>query len=451
MHELAALVSGPVLEPADPGFAAEVSGFNLAVTHTPQLVVGAASQADVVAAVRYAAANGLGVRVLATGHGDHESVTDGLLITTRRLDALTVDAAAGTATIGAGVPWSAVIAAAAPHGLAPVTGSASSVGAVGYLLGGGLGPLARSHGFSSDYLLGATVVTAGGDVVDASPEGDAELFWALRGGKGGVGVVTEVRARLVPLPELYAGSLTFDAPHVESVLRGWIEWTATAPADVTTSALLIRFPDLEFLPPHLRGRFLLTLRFAFPGSAADGERVASPLRALAPIDTDALGPMALTDVAQIHADPSDPVPSWGWGALLAPLDQDFATELTTLFHPTSPLPFLGIELRHLGAATTTDVAEGSSVGGRDAAFTIHVLGAPDPSLHAEVLPRAAAGFAEAIRAWIAPHTNIHFTSHTPSAAEFATAWPEQTRVRLEELRRRIDPHGVFPFGPRAGA
>jgi FAD/FMN-containing dehydrogenase len=447
VHELAARISGVVLEPGDAGFAEEVAGFNLAVRHVPALVVGAASQADVVEAVRFAVAEGLAVRVVATGHGDHAPVTDGVLITTRRLDAVIVDPAARVATVQAGALWGAVIAAAAPHGLAPITGSSTSVGAVGYLLGGGLGPLARSHGFSSDYLLGATVVAADGEIVDASPDGDAELYWGLRGGKGGLGVVTEVRVRLVPLEGLYAGSLTFDTPHVETALRGWIDWTATAPDDVTTSAFLVRFPDLEFLPPHLRGRFLLNLRFAFPGSADEGARLAAPLRSFAPVDTDALGPMALTDVAQIHADPSDPVPSWGWGTLLASLDQEFATVLTTQFHPASPLPFLGIEIRHLGGATRTDVDGGSAAGGRGAEFALHALGAPDPALHAEVLPRAAAGFADAIRPWIAERSNIHFMPHVPTAAEFTAAWSDETFARLAELRRRVDPARVFPFGP----
>lgn len=447
MHELSARVSGVVFEPGDPGFAEEVAGFNAALHHRPDLVVGVASHDDVVEAVRYAADHGLSVRVQSTGHGAHVSVTDGLLLTTRRMDGLTIDPQSRVATVQAGVRWSAVVAAAAPHGLAPITGSAASVGAVGYLLGSGLGPLARSHGFSSDHVLGATVVTADGAVVDASPSGDADLFWALRGGKGGFGVVTEVRLALAAIPELYAGSLTFDGADAETVVRGWIDWTATDPRNMTTSLMLMRFPDAEFLPPPVRGRFLALLRFAYPGSAADGERLAAPLRALAPVEMDALGPMALGDVARIHDDPEGPLPSWGWGTLLGPLDQDFAATLSGIFHPTATVPFLGVELRHLGGATATDVEGGSAVGGREAAYAIHVLGAPDPSLFAEVLPAAAAGLAEALRGWISPSGNIHWMPHVPDAAAFASAWPEQTHTRLAAVRHRVDPKGVFAFGP----
>lgn len=446
-HELASRVSGVVLEPGDDGFADEVAGFNLAVLHTPELVVGAASTADVAEAVRFAADRGLPVRVLATGHGDHAPVTDGMLITTRRLDGVRIDPEAAVATIGAGVRWGAVVAAAAPHGLAPITGSSPTVGAVGYLLGGGLGPLARSHGFSSDRLMGATVVTSGGAIVDASAEGDADLLWALRGGKGGLGVVTEARVGLARIPELYAGSLTFDGAHAETVLRGWIDWTASAPADVSTSLFQVRFPDVDVLPPHLRGRFLVALRFAYPGPAAEGERLAAPLRALAPVEVDALGPLPLSEVASIHADPSEPGPSWGWGALLDPIDQDFASALLGQFHAAAPLPLLGVELRHLGGATAVDVPGGSAVGGRDAAFAVFAIGAPDPALFPEVLPRAITGFARALAPWTAARTNIHFIDHAADPVRFATAWPEQTLGRLAEVRHRVDPSGTFPFGP----
>ncbi len=448
MHELTSRVSGVVLAPGDPGFAQELAGFNTAVAHTPQFVVGVASTADVIAAVHYAAANGLAVRMQSTGHGAEVPITDGLVITTKRLDALAIDPGARTATIGAGVPWSAVVAAAAEHDLVPITGSSATVGAVGYLLGGGLGPVARSHGFSSDYLLGATIVTASGEVVDASPAGDADLFWAIRGGKGGFGVVTEARVRLVAIPQLYAGSITFDGAHAEAVLRGWVEWAQHPPEDVTSSLLQIRFPDLEAVPAPLRGRFLATIRFAYPGSTIEGERLAAPLRALAPVEADDLGTMALADIARIHADPTEPGPAWGWGTLLSELDDDFATVLHEQFNPTAPIPFLAVELRQLGQATHDDVAEGSAVGGRDGAFAIHVIGAPDPTLFGQVLPGATAGFRAALAPWIAAKTTVHYAGTFEDETEFRAAWPDAVFERLVVTRRRVDPDGVFAYGPR---
>lgn len=101
-----------------------------------------------------------------------------------------------------------------------MVGSSVTVGAVGYTLGGGIGPLIRSHGFSSDWVRGLRVVTASGEIVTADSESNPDLFWALRGGKGRLGVVTEMTLELVPLPELYAGGLYFEGgDHIETALR----------------------------------------------------------------------------------------------------------------------------------------------------------------------------------------------------------------------------------------
>ncbi len=166
---LAARVAGPVHAPGDPGYTDEVTGFNLAMVRTPQLVVGATSTDDVAQAMRFARENGLRVGVLATGHGETPDGA-GLVITTGRMDSVAVDPAARTATIGGGAMWGPVVAAAAPHGLAPSTGSSPLVGVVGFLLGGGLGPMARTEGFGCDRLLRATVVTGAGEVVTAAPD-----------------------------------------------------------------------------------------------------------------------------------------------------------------------------------------------------------------------------------------------------------------------------------------
>ena len=179
--ELRSRVSGTVLRPADEGFAAEVAGFNLAIEQTPDVAVVATSTADVVEAVLFARELALPVRVQSTGHGAHDRITEGVLVSTRRMASVKLDPATRVATIGAGARWSRVIAAGAPLGLAPIAGASSSVGVVGYLTGGGFGPLARSHGVSSDYVRGFTVVTGTGDVVEASATSNADLFWALRG------------------------------------------------------------------------------------------------------------------------------------------------------------------------------------------------------------------------------------------------------------------------------
>ncbi|MFW8745183.1 FAD-binding oxidoreductase, partial [Mesorhizobium japonicum] len=205
LSDLANAVSGALLLPADDGYVAACTGFNLAVVPRPDAVLRVASAGDVVTAVRFARDHGVPVRVLATGHGAHDAFEGGLLLHLGALDEVRIDPGARTATFGGGTRWAAIVAAAAEHGLAPVTGSSTDVGATGFLLGGGFGPLARAWGAGSDRLVSLRVVTGDGELVTASAREHADLFWALRGGKGGLGVVVEATVGLLPHAEVYGG------------------------------------------------------------------------------------------------------------------------------------------------------------------------------------------------------------------------------------------------------
>ncbi|MHA6693768.1 FAD-binding oxidoreductase [Homoserinimonas sp. A520] len=441
------VVVGPVLTPEDPGFTEEVSGSNLAIAHSPDVVVGVTSVRDVSEAVRFAAAMGLPVRVQATGHGAHHAITDGMLLTTRRLDEVTVDAGSRIASIGAGATWRTVQAIVTPLGLTAIPGSSVTVGAVGYTLGGGLGPLSRSHGITSDYVRGFEVVMATGETVVANDTENAELFWALRGGKGGLGVVTRMQLELVQLEAIYAGSLFFAEEHIEAALRGWIEWTSVAADDVTTSVAILNFPDFEQVPPPLRGRRVLSLRFAYPGDPDDGELLAAPLRALAPTMIDAIAPLSTAALGQIHNDPEEPGPGWSSGMLLNAIDGGFATQLLARVGPGTTSPLLGVELRHLGAATAADVAGGSAAGGRASAFTFTMIGVPNPALFDQVIPAFANELTDSIRPWVSEETAINFAADTSTPEAFAAAWPREIHARLQAARALYDPARLFTFGP----
>jgi len=425
-----------MLTPKDGDYATEVAGFNATAITTPDVVVCATSAADIVEAVRYARARGHALHVQATGHGGPHPIRSGVLVSTKRMDTVSVDAGTKIATIGAGAQWAPVFVAAAQHGLAPITGSATNVGVVGYLLGGGLGPLARSHGVSSDYLVSATVVTGAGELIEANADSHPDLFWALRGGKFGLGIVTEVRVRLVELRTLHAGSLMFDEPHIEAALRGWVDYTHSAAPDVTTSVAIARFPQTDRIPEPLRGRRLLALRFAHPGALADGARLAAPLRAIAPIYIDNLGELAAAEMARIHNDPPGPVPSWSRGGLLERIDQDFATTLLGHVGAGTDAPFIAAEVRHLGNATTRDVPGGSAVGGRSAAFTFSLIGAPRPELFETVVPDAAERVFASLAPWLSNEITINFIGEPADPARLATAWPPEIAARLDAIRRR---------------
>lgn len=440
-------VTGTVYIRGDEGLAAEVTCFNPAIRHDPDIVVAVAAEDDVAEAVRFARSAGLPVHVQATGHGAEAPIIGGMIISTRGLDGLSIDAETRLAHISAGLRWAPVIVAAAEHGLAPVTGSSTSVGAVGYTLGGGLGPMARTYGFTSDWVRGFRVVTAEGAIVTADDDTNSDLFWALRGGKGGLAVVTEMTLELLPLRSLYGGSVFFEGGAIEPALRVWIDWSAELPDEATTSVALLSVPDMDGPPPPLRGRNVLSVRFAYPGETADGETLFAPIRAAAPVYLDFVTEMPTTAVASIHNDPEEGGPTWIRGYMLDTFDQDAGDVILELAGPGSGAPFLSVEIRQIGGATARDTADGTAVGGRDSGYTLSLLAA-DPSTFAEAAPARAQAIADALGDRISAVTNVNFAGDLADRAAFEKVWPPAVEERLETTRSHWDPDRVFAFGPR---
>ncbi|WP_336207108.1 FAD-binding protein [Nonomuraea sp. LPB2021202275-12-8] len=165
-----------------------------------------------------------------------------------------MDPLARTAYVEAGARFADVIPKAAPHGLAPLNGSAPHVGVVAYTLGGGLALLGRSHGYAADRVRAMDVVTADGRLRHVTVESDPDLYWALLGGRDNFGIVIGMEFGLVPVARLYGGALFFDARQVPGVLDGYRRWTATVPTEMNSSAALIPVPDDPQVPEPMRGR-----------------------------------------------------------------------------------------------------------------------------------------------------------------------------------------------------
>ena len=252
---LGAVVDGVVRVPGDDGYAEECATYNLSLPRRPAVVIGAASPGDVSSAVQFGAARGLPVGVLATGHATSVPADGAVLVTTRRMNAVSIDPVARTARAEAGVRWQQVIEAAAPHGLAPLNGSSPLVGVVGYTLGGGLSPVgARARGWAADHVRAIEMVTADGEPVRTTPQRDADLFWAVRGGKDNFGIVTAIEFGLFEVERLYGGALYFPGELTADVLAAFQECAPTLPEEMTMSVALMRLPPLDIVPEPLRGR-----------------------------------------------------------------------------------------------------------------------------------------------------------------------------------------------------
>src|SRR5919202_2311095 len=192
LEGLRAGLRGGAHAPGDRGYDAGRQAFNLNGHQEPALVVIAESATDVVAAVRFARQRGLGVGVLATGHGVASPCDGGVLVNTSRMRGVSVDPESQTARVQPGALWSDVIPEAQKHALMGLCGSSSGVGVVGYTLGGGYGWLGRKYGFAAERMCEADVVTADGELVKADAQENPDLFWGLKGGGGNFGIVTSL-------------------------------------------------------------------------------------------------------------------------------------------------------------------------------------------------------------------------------------------------------------------
>lgn len=449
LSSLADAVAGPVLTPGSAAYDEETRTFNLAVTHRPEVVVGATGAADVVAAVRWAVANGLPVAAQATGHGPVAPMAGGLLVTTRRMRSVEVDPQARTATVGAGTTWAEVIQAAAPYGLTGVTGSSSQVGVVGYSLGGGVGPLSRQYGFGADQVQAVELVTADGTLRRVDAGHDPELFWAVRGGKGNFGVVTSMTIGLVPVAEIYGGAVFFAGASAREVLHSFRAWAPTLPDRASTSLALLNLPSAPSLPEVLRGRYVVMLRFACTGSDVEGAALLEPMMDAGEVLVNGVAAMPYTAVDTIHQDPTQPMPVWEKAVLLTELPAAAVDALLDHAGPQSGAPLAMVELRLMGGALGRQPALPNAVAGREGAFALLALGVLAPEI-AAVVPAAGLAVLDSVRPWTAPTSLVNWLGATTDPAEVARAWTPQVHHRLMAAKRAVDPHDVFRFGHALG-
>ncbi|WP_043159568.1 FAD-binding oxidoreductase [Bradyrhizobium sp. Ai1a-2] len=439
---LVAAVAGSVLLPGDAGYDDECAVFNLNHELAPAVFVVAESAADVQAAVTFAARQHRPVLVKTTGHQIVGQAHGAVVIATRRMNDVAIDAVGRTARVGAGAIWSEVVEKAAKAGLAPLNGSNPTVGVSGYTLGGGLSPtLGRSHGYAADHVRSLDLVTADGELRHVDAESEPDLFWALRGGKGNFGVVTALEFDLFAVPRLYAGGIYFPGERTADVLRAWTAWHPSTPESMVTSIAVMRMPAMPEVPEPLRGKFLVSVRIAYNGTTADGERMVEPLRAVAPAVLDTVRDMPYAEVASIHNEPTDPVPYYERGIMLREFPAQAQDKLIELVGPDADTTLVIAELRALGGAWDREPAVPNAVATRGLPYSL--LGvAAGPLSQEQQLKRSVAELLDSMKPWQGDRRCVNNLAPDEAADAAAIYGPERYE-RLASIKKTYDPANMF--------
>jgi FAD/FMN-containing dehydrogenase len=409
----------------------------------PRAIVRAANTQDVVEAVRFASAHGRPLSVRSGGHSvpGYNMVDDALVVDLSQLRGVSIDHARGTARVGPGANSGELMAAGHAYGLALSTGDTATVGLGGLTTGGGIGFMVRKHGLAIDNLISAQVVTADGGVVRASADEHADLFWAIRGGGGNFGIITEFEFRMAQVGQVLGGALVL--PATRDVLRGFHDYVAEAPEDLTTIANLMHAPPAPFIPEDRVGELVLMVLAVWTGDIEEGQKAFAPLRALAEPVADAIAPMPYPVIYQFTA-----AQEQRHGAAIRSMfaddhsDATFDAILDAMNAPAGPMNM--VQFRGMGGAVGR-VGEGDTAfAHRRQRFFTTVLGLwldpdDDPQGHwdwTNALWEKIRGDAAGVY--------VNFL-HDEGEDRIRDAYPAATYKRLCEAKRKYDPENMFCF------
>ena len=439
---------GDVFMPGSPGYREATASWIVNAGHRPDLVVLAECARDIQLAVRFAGERGLPVGVQATGHGVLAPVTRGILINTSRMQGVSVDPVARTARVEAGVTWAKVLPLAQEHGLAPLLGSSTAIGVVGYTLGGGTGWLARRYGFAADRIVAADLVTADGDLIHVTEVAHPEVLWALRGGSGNFGIVTALEFELVPVSAVFGGTAFYPIAHAKAVLSAFTAWTEGLPEEITASVGIMRFPSLSQVPPHLQGEAVVFTRACGIGDLERAEAIIGPIRkigGIAPL-MDTFGAMPFSAIDAISMDPVDPMPFAATTTSLDTLDEATIDRLLAVVGEGVETPVMMVEIRYIDGAVDRMPRRDGVANRHDAPMGV-MMGAvvADPALG----PAVHAALAE-VEAAFAPASSgsllLNFLHFGDTAEERVRAcFAKDDYLRLRQVKADLDPGNMFRY------
>jgi FAD/FMN-containing dehydrogenase len=361
-----AQLHGELIQPGDPRYDEARKVFNGMVDRRPVAIVRCGGVADVVAAVRFARETHMPISVRGGGHGvvGNAVCDDGLVIDLSMMKNVRVDPRERRARAEGGATWGAFDRETQAFGLATTGGIVPSTGIGGLTLGGGIGYLNRKYGLACDNLISAEVVTADGQVLRASAEEHADLFWALRGGGGNFGIVTSFEYRLHPVGPVLGGEVIFPLDQARKVLRFYRDWSAAAPDELRADAALLAGP----------GGPALDIIVCYCGDPEEGRKVLEPLRACATPMADTVAPVPYTTVQNLLTEVFQPGFRHYWKSGFVRTFSDEAIDaIVDFFAHEVPGFFTAVAIEHLGGAVSRVGPPDTAFNHRDAGHSLLVL------------------------------------------------------------------------------
>jgi FAD/FMN-containing dehydrogenase len=440
-------IGGAVILPGHEGYDAARQTFNGTIDRRPAAIVTCRSTDDVVAAVEAARAAGLPIAVRGGGHGvaGHAMADGALVVDLREMRSVSVDPERRRARAGGGALWDDVDGATVPHGLATTGGTFGDTGIGGLTLTGGIGFLMGTAGLTCDNLVRAVVVTADGSVVVAGEDGDAELLWALRGGGGNFGVVTEFEFALHPLGPIHMGRFTTHLDHAEEALRITAEISREAPPELN---IFVVGPTTEkpALPDGSPSGPSNHLRVAavFQGSMADAESALMPLRAATGISGE-FAPMSYPEVQASSGTLPFGLRHYWKGHFVRDLEPGaIKTVVTAMLDVPGGHSFMLLEA--IGGRARHEPDGGAAFGQRQARWNVSGLGIwEDPADDAAQIAWARRTV-DALRP--ASLTGAGYGNYAPvdeTDERVRAGFGPERYARLARVKRRYDPDNVFRF------
>ncbi len=439
-------VNGNVLIPGDTGYDGARRIWNAMIDRRPEVIVQCATSDDVAQAIAFAGDNDLEISVRGGGHNiaGYAVCDKGLMIDFSTMKNVRVDTGARRAYVEPGATLSDFDRAVQAHGLATPVGINSTTGIAGLTLGGGFGWLTRQYGLTIDNLMSADLVTADGKKVHASNHDNSDLFWAIRGGGGNFGVVTQFEFKLHPVgPEILAGLIVFPFDQAEQVLKQYREYVKSAPIEVNMWVVLRKAPPLPFLPEAVHGKEVVVLAVFYPGDIAEGTRLIDPVRRFGDVLGEHVGPMPYVQWQQAF----DPLLTPGarnyWKSHNFTELGDGALE--TMIEYAATLPSMQCEI-FLGliAGVANDVPpDATAYNNRDARFVMNVHGRWDDAAQDENCISWSRAFFKAAAPYASAGGYVNFMT-AEEGNRIAAAYGSNY-ARLLQIKQRYDPENIFHF------